>query len=126
MSCSIAPTAALVNLVVANTVTFQDALQFGLSTDTWTFTGQNFRVEVKASRDDAAALVAWTSGGGQIVVDDAINRILHFNVSEAAIQAALPVGEYVYDLVMYDGSAPPIRVLLCQGCLTVTQGVTES
>lgn len=121
-----AATAAIVDLVAANTVTFQEAWQFGLPTDTWTFTGQNFRMEVKASRDDSAALVTWTSTGGTIVVTDAINRILNMNVPESAIQAALPVGEYVYDLVMYDGSAPPVRSLLMQGRLHVTQGVTES
>lgn len=121
-----APTASIVDIVAANTVTLQDAFQFGLATDTWTFVGQSFKIEVKASRDDAVALVAWTSAGGQIVVDDTINRVLHLNVSEAALQAALPVGEYVYDLVMFDGSVPPIRVLLMQGKLFVTQGVTES
>lgn len=120
------PTAAIVDIVAANTVTLQEAFQFGLTTDIWTFTGQNFKMEVKASRDDAVGLVAWTSLGGTIVVDDAVNRVLHLNVSEAAIQAALPVGEYVYDLVMFDGSAPPIRSLLMQGKLFVTQGVTES
>lgn len=120
------PTAAIVDIVAANTVTLQEAFQFGLTTDIWTFTGQSFKMEVKASRDDAVGLVAWTSLGGTIVVDDAVNRVLHLNVSEAAIQAALPVGEYVYDLVMFDGSAPPIRSLLMQGKLFVTQGVTES
>src|SRR5579859_3051407 len=98
------PSAAQVDIATANTVTFQDAFQFGLSTDTWTLTGMHFRMEVKASRDDAAALVAWTDLAGNIVIDDAINRIIHMNVSEAAIQAALQVGQYVYDLVMYDGS----------------------
>jgi hypothetical protein len=121
-----APTATIVDIVAANTVTLQEAFQFGLSTDTWVFTGQNFKMEVKADRADPTALVTWSTGAGSIVVDDAINRVLHLNVSEAAIQAALPVGEYVYDLVMYDGSAPPIRVLLMQGKLFVTQGVTES
>ncbi len=122
-----AQTAACVDIVAANTVTLQDAFQFGTLGDiSWSFTGQNFHVEVKASRDDAAALASWTSGAGTIVVDDVVQRVLHFNVPESAIQAALPCGEYVYDLVMYDGSAPPIRVLLMQGNLFVKQGVTES
>lgn len=120
------PTASQVDLIAANTVTFQDAFQFGLPTDTWTLVGQNFRMEVKASRDDAAALVAWTSLAGSIVVDDAINRVIHMNVSEAALQAVLQVGKYVYDLVMYDASAPPIRTMLMQGNLYIQQGVTES
>lgn len=120
------PSSAIVDIITANTVTFQDAFQFGLSTDTWTLVGQNFRMEVKASRDDATSLVTWTSAAGNIVVDDTINRVIHMNVSEAAIQAALQVGEYVYDLVMYDGSVPPVRSMLMQGKLFITQGITES
>ncbi len=121
-----APTASIVDIVAANTVTLQDAFQFGLTTDTWTFTGQSFKMEVKADRADAAALVTWSTGAGSIVVDDVTTRVLHLNVDETALQAALPVGEYVYDLVMYDASVPPVRTLLMQGKLFVTQGVTES
>ena len=121
-----APTVAIVNITALNTATLQEAFQFD-PTGTWTFTGQSFHMEVKASRDDVATpLASWTSAGGTIVVDDAINRVLHLNVSEAALQAALPVGEYVYDLVMFDTSVPPIRVPLMQGNLCITQGVTES
>ena len=119
-------TASEVDIVALNTVTLQEAFQFGLSTDTWTLVGQNFKMEVKASRADATGLVAWTSGAGTIVVQDAINRVINLNVSESALQAALPVGEYVYDLVMYDASSPPVRVVLMYGKLCVTQGVTES
>lgn len=120
-------TAAIVAITIANTVTFQEAFQFGLATDvSWSFVGQGFKSEVKASRDDTAALVTWGTATGTIVVDDVNQRVLHYNVSEAALQAALPVGEYVYDLVMFDGSVPPVRVLLMQGKLCVTQGVTES
>ena len=121
------PTAAQVDIITANTATFQDAFQFGLSTDTWTFTGQSFEFTIKASRDDAANLAQWTSGAGQIVIDDAINRILHMNVPESVINGVpLQVGKYVYDLVMFDGSSPPIRTILMQGHLYITQGVGES
>lgn len=120
------PSAACVDITTANTVTFQDAFQFGLATDTWTLVGQNFRMEVKASRDDATALIAFTSAAGQIVIDDTTNRIIHMNVPDTVLSAALQAGEYVYDLVMYDASVPPIRTLLMQGKLFVTQGITES
>ena len=107
-------------------MTCQEAFQFGLSTDTWNFTGQNFKMEIKADRADSAAIVAFTSGAGSIVVDDVTNRILHLNVPEATFTASLPPGEYVYDLVMYDASSPPIRTMLMYGKFCVTQGVTES
>lgn len=122
-----ARTCAVVNITVLNTVTWLDAFQFGRAADTtWSFVGQNFHLEIKASRDDAAALLSLSSLDGTIVVDDAVQRVLHINVTEAAVQAALPVGTYVYDLVMYDGSTPPIRVPLMQGEVEVKQGVTES
>lgn len=122
-----ANTSAIVNITIANTVTWNDAFQFGVVGDTtWSFTGQNFRLEVKASRDDAVALFTASTALGSIVVDDVVQRVLHMNVPESAILTALPVAEYVYDLVMYDASVPPIRVQLMQGELQVKQGITES
>lgn len=121
-----AQTAAYVNILASNNVTLQDAFQFGTVGDTsWSFVGQNFKMEVKASRDDVAPLLTLTSAGGTIVVDDAVQRVLHLQLSEAALQAALPVGEYVYDLVMFDGAVPPVRTLLMQGRFCLNKGVTE-
>lgn len=121
-----AQTAAYVNILASNNVTLQDAFQFGTVGDTsWSFVGQNFKMEVKASRDDVAPLLTLTSAGGTIVVDDVVQRVLHLQLSEAALQAALPVGEYVYDLVMFDGAVPPVRTLLMQGRFCLNKGVTE-
>ena len=119
------PSASLVDIIYANNTTLLDAFQFGLTTDTWTLTGQNFKMEIKASRDDATPLITFTSGAGQIVVDDAINRVIHFNVPDTTIAAALQVGQYVYDLIMYDNSSPAVRTMLMQGHFYVKQGVTE-
>lgn len=121
-----AQTAACVDIYASNNVTLQDAFQFGVVGDTtWSFTGQNFKLEVKASREDTAPLMTLTSAGGSIIVDDVVERILHLNQDEAALQAALPCGEYVYDLVMFDNAGTPIRVLLMHGRLFLSQGVTE-
>ncbi len=121
-----APTAAQVDLLEDNNVTMQDAFQFGTVGDTsWSFAGQTFKMEVKASRDDVAPLVTWTSGAGQILMLDSVQRILQFNVTSTAILAALPVGQYVYDLLMIDGSVPPIRTKLMFGNLYMNQGITE-
>lgn len=120
-------TAAIVNLATQDNATFQDALRFGTPGDTtWSFVGMTFEMSVKASRDDVSPLVTLTSGSGQIVVDDVVNRVLHFNVPYTSIQADLPVATYVYDLLMLDGSMPPIRTVLAQGRLEVTRGVTET
>lgn len=120
------PSTALVNITALNTVTLQDAFQFDPDATDWDFTGQSFKMEVKASSDDTVALVTWTSAGGTIVVDSISERVLHLNVSEAVLQAGLPAGVYVYDLVMYDASPTPVRVALMQGSLCIEQGVTES
>lgn len=122
-----AQTAACVDIIASNNATMQDAFQFGDEADlTWSLAGQSFIMEIKASRDDVAPLLALTSGAGEIVVDDIAKRVLHLNVPMAALQAALPVGEYVYDLIMVDGSTPPIRVQLMEGALCVKHGVTEN
>lgn len=121
-----AETAACVDISQLDNATFQDAFQFGVTGDTsWSFTDMTFKMEVKASRDDVAPLVTWTSGGGQIVVDNAVTRVLHFNVPDTVIQASLPPATYEYDLVMLDGSTPAIRTVLMQGKFIVSHGVTE-
>lgn len=117
-------TASIVDLIAPNNATFQDAIQFGLATDTWHL-APNWSMSIKMSRSDTTALVTFTAANGQIVVLDAINRIIQFNVPDTILQTDLPVGEYDYDLVMYDNSSPAIRTLLMQGKFFVTQGVTD-
>jgi hypothetical protein len=120
-----ARTSARVDMEITNNSTWEDAFQFGTVGDTsWNFSGQNFRLDVKGNKDQPTALLTITTGGGTIVVDDITNRILHFNVTDTAVAAALVPGDYVYDLVMYDFATPPIRVVLMSGKLKVTQGIT--
>ena len=112
-------------MALPNNTTFEDAFQFGVPGDTsWSFTGQHFNADIKGNTNSPTPLLSLSSLSGSIVVDDAVNRILHFNVPDTTIQSSLPVGEYVYDLVMIDGSSPPIRVALMIGKLIVCQGVT--
>lgn len=119
-------TSAIVDITVSDNATAQDAFQFGTTGDTtWSFAGMTFKMEVKASRDDTTALVTWTSGAGQIVVDDETNRVLHLNVPDTVLQASLPPAEYVYDFLMIDGSTPAIRTQLMQGKFCVQRGITE-
>jgi|SRR5712664_1362420 len=122
-----AQTSAAVDIVAPNNATLMDAFQFGTAGDTsWSFTGQSFIMEVKASSDDPTGIATFSTSGGTVITDDVVQRILHLNVPKATILASLPVGAYVYDLVMFDASVPPVRVLLMQGNFIVTQGVTES
>ena len=119
-------TPAVVNMTVWNNATWQDAFRFGTEGDTtWSFTGQNFILEVKGNSADTAALLTLTSADGEIVVDDAVERVLHLNVDDEAIRAALHVGEYVYDLIMFDTTVPEaIRVPLMRGRVFVKQGIS--
>lgn len=119
---------ARVDLVAAYNATFSDALQFdppvaGVTGPSWSFTGQNFRMDVRPNHE-LTTLVSFKSADGQIVVDDVDERILHFNVPQTVIQAALIPGSYLYDLIMFDGSNPPIRVALAHGKFVVVHGVT--
>jgi hypothetical protein len=116
-------TSARVDLRIDNNGTWMDAFQFGEPDDTtWTLDGQTFEVDVQRNPYDTVPLLSLTSANGRIIVDDPIQRVIHFNVSPDDIQANLPPGMYVYDLVMVDGS--DVRVPLMHGQLTVTQGVT--
>lgn len=121
-----AETAACVDIFVQDNATVQDAFQFGVVGDTsWSLTGMTFKMEVKASYDDVTPLVTWTSGAGQIIVDDVVQRVVHLNVPDTVVQASLPPAEYVYDFIMLDGSTPAIRTPLMKGKFVVSHGVTE-
>lgn len=133
MSCAIMSGITRVDIVITNNAWWVDAFQFGTLGDTsWSFTNQSFLVDVKAHASDTSPLLALNSSGGAIAVNDAINRILSFNVTDHAVRAALPVTDcdatppvkpYHYDLIMVDGSTGA-RVVLMYGSLTVLQGVT--
>lgn len=123
-----AHTAARVDMVISNNATWEDAFKFGVDGDTsWSFTGQSFVMDVKGTRDDPTALLSLSSGDNTIVVDDPVNRVLHFNVDDSLIAPALAVTvdcePYVYDLVMVDGSDNS-RVVLMSGKVYVEQGIT--
>ena len=119
-------TTARVDMTIANNGTWQDAFKFGVDGDTtWSFTGQSFRADIKADRLSATPLLTTSSALGTIVVDDVVQRVLNFNVSEAALAAAgLIPGEYWYDFIMFDASSPAIRVPLMKGKLKITLGIT--
>jgi hypothetical protein len=115
-------TSAHVDLRIDNNGTWMDAFQFGEPDDTtWTLTGQTFALDVQLS-PYGVSLLSLTTANGRILVDDVVQRVIHFNVAPDVIQASLKPGEYVYDLVMINGS--DIRVPLMHGTLCVGQGVT--
>ena len=126
-----AQTQAIVDMTVPNNATWTDAFQFGTAGDTsWSFSGKTFRMDIKKRKTDVTALLSLTNAAGTIVVDDVVNRILHFNVPDATITADLPLDDcgkgerFVYDLIMLDMSTPPVRTTLMSGTIHVTQGVT--
>lgn len=118
-------TSAHVRIKVPDNATFEDAFKFGTDGDTtWSFTGQKFRMDVKGNREDASPLISFTSDAGQIVVDNAVTRVLHFNVPDATLRAALVPGRYLFDFIMYDTSNPAVRVALMHGTFEMTHGIT--
>jgi hypothetical protein len=116
-------TAAHVDLCIDNNSTWMDAFQFGKTDDlTWTLDGQSFELDVQYSPYDLTPLLHLSTGSGTILVDDSVQRVIHFKMDAALIQASLAPGIYVYDLVMVDVSG--VRVALMFGTLEVKQGVT--
>lgn len=115
-------TSARVDLQIDNNGTWMDAFQFGKPGDTtWTLDDQTFEVDVQLS-PYGISLLSLTTANGRILIDDPAQRVIHFLVPAADIQAAVEPGWYVYDLVMVD--ALGVRVPLMHGELQVTQGVT--
>jgi hypothetical protein len=116
-------TSAQVDIAIDNNGTWADAFQFGQPGDTtWTLTGQSFECDVQRNPYDLVPLLSATTANTRIIIDDVVQRVIHFNVAATDIQANLPPGLYVYDLVMVDGSN--VRTPLMHGSLQVTQGVT--
>jgi hypothetical protein len=117
-------TSAPTDLKIANNATWMDAFQFGTPGDTtWSFDNQGFELDVQLNRYDTVPKLSLSVTNGRIVVDDPVQRVLHFDVKPDDLQVALSPGVYVYDLVMVD-SATDDRTLLMHGKLYVGQGVT--
>ena len=118
-------TSAHVDLRIDDNGTWQDAFQFGTPTDTtWTLTGQTFEMDVQRTRYDATPLISLTTANGRIIIDDVVQRVIHFNVAPTDIQTNLKPGTYVYDLVMLSSDATPIRTPLMHGKVCIEHGVT--
>lgn len=134
------PTSAYVEIVASDNATFGDAYQFDPGAPTgptggtgpiWNMNGMNFRMDIKAYPDGPTALMSiiGPTGPMQIIVDDPIQRVLHFNVPAVTgptgtTLAVLIPGKYVYDFVMYDSSTPPVRTLLMHGPFSLRHGIT--
>lgn len=122
------PSSAHVKIVTADNATFNEAYQFdapvaGVPPPTWTLY-PNFRLDIKGYMDQSAPLLSITSASSQIIVDDPVQRVIHFNVPETVLTAVLVPGKYIYDLIMFDNSVPAVRVPLMHGEFILTDGVT--
>jgi hypothetical protein len=116
-------TTAIENITISNNGTWADAYQFGKPDDTtWNFDGCSFETDVQRNAYDQVPLLSCSTANGRIIVYDSIQRVLGFNVAPDAIQAALPPGIFVYDLVMI--TPANVRWPLMKGELRVVQGVT--
>lgn len=118
---------AHVDLIAANNADFIDAIQFdppvpGVTGPAWDLTGATFSMEVTRNKE-STPLLTITSAASEIVTDSETDRIIHFDVAQADIAAALIPGTYIYDLIMT--TAESKRVALMHGKFTVTDGITE-
>jgi hypothetical protein len=116
---------AHVDMVAANNASFVDAIQFdppvpGVTGPAWTLTGYDFEMSI-ARNKETASLLTLTSVASEIVVDSETDRIIHFDVADTVIAAALIPGNYIYDLIMDNGTQ---RIALMHGKFTVTDGIT--
>lgn len=129
-----APTSSNVTIIAQNNATLQDAFQFdpppgltGITGGTgpyWTMDNKKFRLDIKGNHEQLTPLLSLTSDAGQIVMDSTSLRVLHLNVPESVLQAAMPPGRYFYDFIMYDASTPALRIPLMHGEFVLTDGIT--
>lgn len=117
------PSSAHVDITTPDNATFSEAFQFDDATVTyWNFTDKTFRMDIKENREVLTDLISLDSRAGQIIVDDAALRVLHFSVADTVLRAAMSPGKYVYDLVMTD--AADVRTQIMHGAFFFTHGVT--
>ncbi len=118
---------ATVTFSIKNNAWFLLAFRFGTLGDTsWSFAGKHFLCDFKSDQDNATPDLATSSTAASpatILVLDAVNRILQFNVSDHVIRQKLPPGPYRYDLIMVDNITGE-RDAIMQGTMTVLQGIT--
>jgi hypothetical protein len=108
----------------------------------WTLTGQNFRFSIKSNWLQPKPLIEVDSGVGPnqtvIVIQDVNSRIISTSVPDVALFGSaypggitgytgvtgpgLIPGRYCYDLVMYDGSTPPVKIGLMHGIFELQVG----
>ena len=132
------PAAAHVTIVTLDNETYQDAYQFdppascgcagatgatGATGPSWNLL-PNLRLDIKRKRADTNPLLTLTSAAGQLTIVDATNRIIQASVPESILTAVLIPGTYVYDLINYDNSTPPIRTVLMGGEFVLKHGVS--
>jgi hypothetical protein len=115
----------IVDFEIKNNVWWTDILQLGCSDDTsWDINNKSFHMALKVKDTDTTVVLLLSTADSTIVVDDPVQRIIHVNVTDTAIRAALTAGSsYVYDLVMIDDITSE-RNPICQGSVAVLQGVT--
>lgn len=80
-------------------------------------TGSTFRMDIKASVNDAGAALSLTTANGGIVSTDLVNGVFTVVIADFA----LPAGTYVYDLLRLSGGA---RETFVFGELIIEKGVT--
>lgn len=116
-------TSAHVDLAIDNNSSWSDAFQFGDPDDTtWDLNGCTFSMDVQVTYYDIAPKLSLATSAGTIVVDDPVQRVIHFNVPAATLQNDLTPGTYVYDLIMTD--ARGVATALMHGKVEISQGVT--
>jgi hypothetical protein len=116
-------TSAYEPMVVDNNGSWSDAYQFDDPDDlTWTLNGCSFEMDVQLNAYDKTPLLSLTTANGRIITDDVVQRVIHFNVTAADIQANLDPGNYFYDLVMIDSYG--VRWPFMHGTVKIVQGIT--
>lgn len=97
---------------------YQQPLRFTDETGAaYDFTGDTFRMDIKASAGDASAVASLTTANSGILSTDLDDGTITLSVATFALEP----GTYLFDLIRITGAA---RDMLAYGTLVVEQGIT--
>lgn len=101
--------AATYQIVCPQGGTFNVVMLWAIDGTPVNLTGYSAKLEVKTTYSAAAALITAESSTGEIVLDATNNITVTI---PASVTAAVPAGNYVYDLKVWTGATPTVTRLI--------------
>lgn len=118
-------TIAVVNMTLGDNESLLYSFQLGATSDvSWSLAHKDLYADFKGDAADLVALIQTSTVNSRIVIHDEALRVFSWHVPQAVIEDNLPVGSYVYDLLMVDQTTGDKQRLMT-GKLKIVEGPTK-